>query len=729
MQEIKRNILARVYILYICVIVFSILIIIQILRIQISQGKYWRERAKLFAIKTEVVKAARGNIYADDGKQLLSTSVPIFELRLNASSGLIKDEDFKKTVGKLADSLSDIFKDRSSGEYKNLMMNARDDKLRGGYLLIKREVLFGQLKRIKKFPKFKSGGNAIGLDIKQSEKRVTPYDLLARRTVGFIGTRLKDTRDTVIKGRKIRIRLAEPAQVPVYAGLEGYFSKVLNKLEGTDGKRLVRLAPGGERLPVYNDSTLIEPKNGKDVITTLNIDLQEVAQNSLMENLIINKADHGCVVLMEVATGAVKAIVNLKRDSTNGKTNFSEAYNYAIGEATEPGSTFKLASLLVALEDKVVDTNTRFATGFAKKQFGAKIVSDAHVLPGINTVKSIFEHSSNIGTVTAIWTNYNQHPEKFIEGLYRLNLQKPLGLTILGEKAPDIKDTKSEYWHTPYSLPSMAFGYEIEVTPLQILTLYNAIANNGKMIRPMFVKEIREMGKTQERYYPTVIKQSICSKETIGKLKKMMEGVVERGTAKEKFKGSLYKVAGKTGTAQINYVNRGKEKMLYRASFVGYFPADKPKYSCIVVITNPSAKAYYGGAVAAPVFKDIADKVYSTLLNNYQNVPKSDKKLLSPIKKAVNNNDLKQVNTKLNYPVLTPEVKNDWILTQLDSTLRLTIDPGVKAGTIPDVTGMGMKDAIYLLENAGYKVTVSGRGIVRSQKLIKPKEVTIVMNN
>ena len=364
---------------------------------------------------------------------------------------------------------------------------------------------------------------------------------------------------------------------------------------------------------LFNDSTIVEPENGKDVVTTLNMDIQEVAQNSLMANLALNKAEDGCAIVMEVATGQIKAIVNMKRDSSNGKTSFSEALNYAVGRATEPGSTFKLASLLVALEDKVVDTNSRFDTGFKEKKFGSKIVTDAHVLPGTHTVKEIFEHSSNIGTVTVIWNNYHNNPQKFIDGLYKLNIQKPLGLTIFGEKAPDIKNTSSSWWHTQYSLPSMAFGYEVELTPLQILTFYNAVANNGKMVRPMFVKEIREMGKTEEVYRPTVITQQICSKETLGKLRKMLEGVVERGTGKGCFKGSPFKIAGKTGTAQINYVNRKVQKMTYRASFVGYFPAENPKYSCIVVITNPSAGAYYGASVAAPVFKDIADKIYSTL--------------------------------------------------------------------------------------------------------------------
>ncbi len=717
MQEIKNTILIRVYILYVCIILFSFIIIGQIIRIQFSQGKYWKERAKEFSVRTQVIKATRGNIYADDGKQLLATSVPIFELRLNASTIVISDDDFSQTVGPLADSLSGLFKDRSSGEYKTLMRKGRRDKRRGGYLLIKKDVLYEQLKRIKKFPKFKTGRNVIGLDIKQYDKRVMPYDLLAKRTIGFNAiVPIKDS----ITGKY--------RNDTIYVGLEGYFSKKVKRLTGVNGKGLVRLVAGGERLPLYNDSSIVEPKNGKDIVTTINVDIQEVAQNSLMENLIKNKAEHGCAVLMEVATGQIKAIVNLKRDSVKGKTIFSEAFNYAIGEATDPGSTFKLVSLAVALEDKVVDTNSLFNTDFSKKQFGAKIVSDVHVLAGINTVKSIFEHSSNIGTTAVIWNNYQNNPKKFIDGLYRLNIQKPLGLTIFGEKAPDIKDTKSKWWHTEYSLPSMAFGYEVEITPLQILTFYNAIANNGKMVRPMFVKEIREMGKLEQTFYPTVIKQSVCSKETIGKLRKMMEGVVERGTGKGCFKSSLYKVAGKTGTAQINYVNKNKQKMIYRASFAGYFPADKPKYSCIVVITNPSAGAFYGGAVAAPVFKDIADKVYSALLNNYQEQPKSAKKDFAPVTKVVNNYDIKKINSDFKYPLTGSDIKNDWVIAKVDSTLNLSVNPISKAGDIPNVIGMGLKDAVFTLENSGYKVTFNGKGIVKSAKMIRVKEVKLELS-
>ena len=733
MQEIKNSILKRIYILYFSVLIFSIIIVFQILRIQLTQGKYWKERAKEFAIKSQVVEATKGNIYADDGKALLATSIPIFELRLNASSGLIKDEDFDKTVDALSDSLATLFKDRSYNEYRLLLMKARKDKRRGGYLLLQKNVSYVQVKRVKKFPKFKSGRIAIAIDIKQEDKRVLPYDLLAKRTIGFIGLRDADHKDTVINGKKRRINFREPRKVAVYAGIEGYFSKAMKVLVGEDGKRLVRLAAGGERLPLYNDSSIVEPKNGRDIVTTINVDIQEVAQNSLMENLIKNKAEHGCAILMEVATGEIKAIVNLKRDTIGGKITFSEAYNYAIGEAANPGSTFKLASLMVALEDKVVDTNTRFNTDFSVKKIGAKLVSDAHPIPGMQTVKQIFEKSSNVGTATVIWDKYHDNPQKFIDGLDKLKLRKPMGLDMYGEGYPYIKDLKDPFWRTPYSLPSMAFGYEVELTPLHILTFYNAAANNGRMVRPMFVKEIREMGVTVEKFYPTAISQHICSKETLGKVRSMMEGVVIRGTAKECFKKSLFTIAGKTGTAQINYTSRGVQKMIYRASFVGYFPADKPKYSCIVVITNPSAGAFYGGVVAAPVFKDIADKVYSTLYTNYQaDKPLSKKKKIVAVTKVVNYNDLNKVATELKYPIVKPAGTTVYSILKMDTMLSVnnlnTNITGLKSFIAPNVVGMNLKDAIYELERAGFKVRINGKGAVKSQTVVNQREVKLELS-
>ncbi|MCK4639399.1 MAG: penicillin-binding protein 2, partial [Bacteroidales bacterium] len=419
--------------------------------------------------------------------------------------------------------------------------------------------------------------------------RKMPFKELAKRTIGY-----------------------ENKKENLFVGLEGAYSEYL---EGKKGKQLRQRICNGDWKPIQDENE-IEPQNGKDIITTIDINIQDVAENALLEHLKEHKAFQGCAILMEVETGYIKAIANLQYDSSDNK--YKESYNYAFAENVEPGSTFKLASMIAVIEDRKVNLSDTIDTGDGWIVYYNRTMRDAYkIRDGKITCREAFEKSSNVGVSMIIWDAYKKNPEKFVEHLYDMSLNKPLGIEFQGEGHPFIKHPKDKKIWYGTTLPWMSVGYEISLTPLQILTFYNAVANGGKMVKPMFVKEIRQTGKTIKTFKPVVINKSICSKRTIDTVQSLLEGVVERGTAKS-LNNSIYKIAGKTGTAQIANKNKGYNKGFYNASFVGYFPADDPKYSCIVVVNKPSGGKYYGSSVAAPVFKEIADKVYATQLDIHQ---------------------------------------------------------------------------------------------------------------
>jgi cell division protein FtsI (penicillin-binding protein 3) len=470
---------------------------------------------------------------------------------------------------------------------------------------------------------------------------------------------------------------------------------------------------GGDWITI-SDASSVDSKDGNDIVTTIDIDLQDVASSALLKQLKKHNANHGCAVVMEVETGDIRAIVNLEQASDG---SYHESYNYAIGESTEPGSTFKLPSLMAALEDGVIDTGDIVDTGSGSVKFYNKIIRDTKEEGyGRLTVKQVFEKSSNVGTSKLIYEHYKDRPKDFVNRLYAMKLNQKLDIQIAGEGEPLIRYPGDKLW-SGLSLPMMSHGYEVQLTPLQILTFYNAVANDGRMMKPRFVTAIMNNGNVIKQFEPDVIINSIASRSTIRKAKKMMEGVVEHGTAMN-LKNANYRIAGKTGTAQIAKGKAGYRsgtRISYQASFVGYFPAENPLYSCIVVVNAPSNGVYYGNLVAGSVFREISDKIYAThFFRDYVTDNQDDKKTAAPEAGNGLRADINEVLSELdvNYK---KGAKDQWVATRENGdTIRL-VGLTMKEGLVPDVRGMSLRDALFLLENSGYRVKYNGKGKVLRQ--------------
>jgi cell division protein FtsI (penicillin-binding protein 3) len=600
------------------------------------------------------------------------------------AGGIEKDEVFYERIDSLAQKLSMFFGDKSTSQYSRYLRNAREDSAR--YLLIKRDVSYQELKEIRKFPVFNMGRYKGGLIAVQQNKRILPFRTLAARTIGY-------------KNENVQ---------PV--GLEGAYG---DYIDGESGKRLMQRIAGGTWMPVNRDIE-IAPKDGSDIISTIDINMQDVAQRALEKQLIKSNADHGTVILMEVNTGEIRAIANFTKVEEG---TYKEKFNYAIAQSAEPGSTFKLASYMVALEDGKFDLNDLVDTEGGKYKIYRHTIRDSHEGGyGVITMKRAFEVSSNVAIVKKIYQSYKDNPGDFTEKLRDLHLGERAGLQIPGEGTPLIKTPENKSW-SGLTLPQMAYGYELKMTPLQMLTFYNAVANNGRMIAPLFVREIRKFGNTVERFEAREINTKICSDETLGKLKNMMEGVVnDEGGTGEKLKNPLYKIAGKTGTAQVAQGKDGyRLKREYQASFCGYFPADKPKYSMIVVVHNPdrSKGSYYAADVAGPVFREIADKVYAR-----------DSKMVNQMKvQYVGNTRMPEIKTG-NRKSAQRVYKAFGIKALYASNSAHTVDTNngipyqeisYTDGFVPDVIGMGLKDALYIMGNAGLRPIVKGSGRVVKQ--------------
>jgi cell division protein FtsI (penicillin-binding protein 3) len=688
MKEIKKDILLRVYVVYFGILLFGMAIIGKAIYIRSTEGKELLEKARKQEMRFFPVDAIRGNICADDGT-LLATSIPIFDIRMDISSELISDELFNNKVDSLGNQLSILFKDKKPSEYKNSLWEGRRNGDR--YLMIHRDVTYPELRQMRKFPILKMGTYKGGMIVIPQFQRELPFKNLARRTIGYENI--------------------EAAQ-KVYVGLEGSFSK---NLQGTGGKRLMRRIGNAAWMPVDIENE-VEPQNGDDIITTLDINLQDLAESALRKEMIADSADHGCVIVMEVKTGFIKAIINLGKSPRGG---YEEVFNYAIGESSEPGSTFKLASFLVGLEDGKITMDQPINLGNGIMNYHGRSMTDAHKLTGTLLAHQVFEKSSNVGTSKLIYNAYADEPQKYIDGLYRMSINLPQNLQIGGEGRPYIKNTKSKWW-SAVSLPWMSIGYEVAITPLQTLTLYNAVANNGVMVKPLFVSEIRKNGQVVQSFEPVVINPHICSPATIEKARMLLEGVVERGTGTS-LKNPHYKVAGKTGTAQVAMNNKGygqgTKAIKYKGSFVGYFPADHPRYSIIVVINNPSRGKYYGGAVAAPVFKEIADRIFANLHDVNNPPPLDTTGHLIPSANAGVQRDLEDAYAWLNIKAKPLNTAAQWAIPVSNNSSVILLPSNHFQGTMPDVTGMGVKDAVFLLEQMGLKVMLNGKGNVVKQSL------------
>lgn len=650
MEVENKTVTFRIYLVAFVILLMAIAIVVKLTNIQWVEGDYYRELAKEKTVKSFVIPANKGNIYSADGS-LLATSIPNYKIRFDAVAP--KKQDFKENVDALADSLSVLLR-KPSSFFRSELKRARRNKNR--YYLVAKDLSFTQYMKIKKFPLFNLGAYKGGMITEQQTVREHPIGEIAQRTIGYS-------------------RIDEHGRVRE-AGIEGAFSKYLN---GKDGRILKQKIAKGQWKPLRDDNE-VEPRDGYDVVSTIDVYIQDIAHHALLKQLESYEADHGCVVVMETKTGEVKAISNLGRDSQG---NYYEKLNYAVGESHEPGSTFKLVDLIALLDDEMIDTSAVFNSFNGTIVYRGKKVVDSHEggYGKISLAKG-FEVSSNTVMVQAVYNNYKSNPQKFVDRINSYGLNKPLGLPFTGEGKPYIPQRTDKRW-SAISLPWMAFGYGVSVTPLQTLALYNAIANNGEMIKPIFVKEIKEWNKTIKQYNKEVINPKICSDETISKVKAVLENVVKKGTGKALYSKD-FSMAGKTGTAQVNYAKDGGAGKYYASSFVGYFPADAPKYSCIIVVHKPNTanNNYYGADVAGPVFKRIAQKIFT------------DTPSTNEVKNLQKKNQIQENNYNQYY---THSEKRN--------------------GLVPNVKGWAGMDAVALLENLGLKVKVRGVGKVKKQSL------------
>ena len=695
-MSIKNEIVAKLAFVYWSVVFFGLLILLKVVFLQVFQRSKWKERQEAVSLKNVSIKANRGDILSLDGRALAS-SVPYYEVRMDLKSKAMKQETFNEGLDSLAFCLSKLLYDPTKTDNrtkKDIILDLRQARRDAdSYHLIARKLDYSQLKQLRKFPIFRLGPYKGGLIVVQHSERKKPFKDLASRTIG---------------------RVKNQSETKNIIGIEGAYDKLL---AGTDGLRLMKKLSGNNWMPV-NDNNQVEPKDGLDVVTTIDVNIQDIAENALLKQLQLHKAHHGCAIVMDVQSGEVRAIANLM-DSAG---IYKEYYNYAIGVATEPGSTFKLVSMICAIEDGFVKLTDSVDTQGGELDYcNFKIRDSKKGGHGIISAQQAFELSSNVGVAKLILKHYQNNPKKMIDRIYAMKLNQPLNIDIQGEMNPYIKNTKDRFW-SKVSLPQMAIGYETKLTPLQILTFYNAIANNGVMVKPRFVREIRDHSKIVAEFIdPEVINPMVCSKATIAKVKTMMVGVVETGTATN-IRSASYKIAGKTGTAQIanqRYGYKTSSGVSYQASFAGFFPADNPRYSCIIVVNDPSEKEYYGSTVAGPVFKEIADKIYATNLDMQQNnvLEETGAAKGIPQTKAGYYQDMDGALTWLDIPFKYLSKKTKWVnTTKKEDYVAINGQKNVK-NAVPKVEGMGLRNAIMLLENAGLKVQVVGKGRVVSQSV------------
>lgn len=672
--------------------------------IQRVQGSFWRGMGDSLHLKYLPINAERGSIYSEDGN-MLSTSVPIFDIYVDFGADALREKDgkrFKDNVDSLSLCLANLFGDKAKADYKRELEFAFKNKER--YYLLKRKISFDDYKQLREFPLVRQGRNKSGFIIDPRDKRINPYVLLANRTIGL--SRMDSTKNV---------------------GLEKTYDSLL---KGTTGQRLMRYTAGAY-MPV--EGAELDPVNGKDIITTLDTYMQDVAENALMKMMVGNNSLHGTAIVMETATGKIKAIANLGQEKNpdgtakkdeNGNSMYTEDLNYGIGKATEPGSIFKLATLLSLLEDKYVTIDTKVDCEGGVKYFSGLRIKDSHLGAGSISVKQAFFTSSNVAFAKLATQYYQDQPTKFTDHLDKFRLNKMTGVDIVASSGkPTIKTPKNRSW-SKTTIPFMAHGYEELVTPLHMLMLYNAVANNGKMMRPYLVNAVRDYGVDIKTIQPEVLVEKICSDETLAQAKVCLKAVVDsaHGTGHKILFDSSYSISGKTGTAVTALNNKGYNKgnKIYQASFIGFFPSDKPMYTMAVVIQNSNeSKLVYGADVSGRVFKEISDHIYSRFIS-----------------KASLKDNLTSDTTLYNYY----GIKNDWtsIFNYLnmgyqDSAMNglwriagvknnqagLTIPAQAQTANAitPDVTGMGLKDAVYLLENKGFKTAVTGRGRVVNQSV------------
>ncbi len=689
-MSVRKEIRTRLIIVFAIFLASMLLAVGQIISLQFIQNEKWEEELAKYESAERVVEAERGDILDSEGR-LLASTIPSYKIYMDMrAGGLSKNRHlFHNNVDSLSYCLAHLIKDKSASQYKRDLQSAYRSGNRY-YRVIRRKVSYTEYKQIKQFPLFRKGQNTSGFIAEKIEQRKLPFGVLAARTIGTYSA--SENRGVV--------------------GIENAFDDQLKGVPGTE----IRKKVSGSWISINT----IDPIPGKNVKTTINIDIQDIVETALLKQMETHQPKFGTAIVMEVKTGDIKAIANLGRTSNGG---YWEKYNYAIGELMEPGSTFKLASFMVALEDGVINLNDSIDTGDGKFKFYDRTLSDSHEGGyGKISAKEVFERSSNIGTAKIINNNYKDNPQKYVDRLYAMSLNEKLNIGIKGERAPYIKyPTNDPKIWSGITLPWMSMGYEVALLPLHTLTFYNAVANDGKMVKPRLVSDIMHNGKSVKHYKTKVINPSICSKSTIKQAQQLLEGVVENGTATN-LKESHLKIAGKTGTARVANDNEGYSKnssFKYRASFCGYFPAENPMYSCIVLVESPSRHSIYGNVVAGKVFREIADKIYAQTydlqMENEQVAEKTEFKV--PVTMDGNREELIEVFTELKTEITDKGHQQEWIKTYNKNNHIELKDQVFVDNLMPDVKGMGAKDAVFLLENQGLKVKIHGSGRVKYQSI------------
>jgi len=683
LMEKKSELLIRLYMVVGAFALVAIVIFYRVIKVNVFEGDKWREKGNVH-VKWKPIEADRGDIYAMDGSPL-ATSQPFFEIRMDLK--VIKDKLLNAKVDSLAYKLNKMFPaGKSQSQWKSYLQSNRGKK--NAYCLIAKDLTIAQKETVTSFPILRQSKYRGGAMVDRYFKRRKPFRELASRTIGL--------------DRKNSDKV----------GLEGYFDKFL---KGANEKRLMKFIPP-DWIPVYDPSEF-EPQSGDDVYTTIDIDIQDIAHTELEAALHKYEAHSGTVVVMEVATGAIRAISNLTQ---NGKGQYKESYNHAIGKLSEPGSTFKLATALALMDDGYAQLNTKVDLKKGKMKFYDLTMYDSewHGI-GMADMRKAFEMSSNVGIASLANQHYNKTGgnTKFLRTLNRFGLLDATGIELIGEKPPFVKDPiKDKKKWSGTTIPWMAHGYELMYTPLQMLNLYNTVANNGKMMKPYLVSKIKQGDKLIKNFAPRVLNKRIASANAIQGAQDLLEGVVIRGTGR-KLQSEYFDFAGKTGTTRVNYANKDEEKE-YNASFAGYFPANNPKYSMIVVVYKPKGK-FYGGTVAGPVFRNVVEKVHNLKLDLNKAINQGDELI------AAANLPKRRIGYKKDFEKVFKHVgieynnksKSNWVAVDPFDNKMLIDKKSIKKSEVPDVRGMGARDAVYVLENLGLLVELEGQGQVKKQSI------------
>ena len=676
-MNIKKDILWRVIVSILMLTGLGVAILWSAVRLQVVEGDHWRSVSDSLHVTHRTIPAVRGSIYSDDGS-LLSTSVPIYKLSLDFEViNRLHSDSFEQYTNELAEKLSSTLENRSAEEYKQLLTTGYRKQSR--YVTISRHANFIQTRDIQNLPIFNAGRYKGGVILEERTIRKKPYDGLMFRTIGFINENHKG------------------------AGIEASYDDILT---GEDGRMVVRRITSGYYRPIDNNMKL-SAKDGKDIFTTVNIHLQDLLHEALAAGIEANDAEHGTAILLDVKTGQIKAIANLNK-TENG---VAERYNHALGMLYEPGSTVKIVSALAALEEGHVDTDDSIDVHNGKYKFFEKdsIMDSGHGDHRNLTYQQVVEKSSNVGISLTAYNGFKNKPNDFIEYFDELHLTTALQTGIKGEAEPFILRPNKPGW-SGMSVPSISIGYSFNTSPLHMAMLYNAIANNGVMMRPYIIKGIGRFGQIEEAYEPTTLNKKICSESTLASLKQMLEGVVQNGTA-SKLKNVGFPVAGKTGTSRISDSKSGYTKQ-YHSSFVGYFPADQPKYTLIVVISKPSKGRYYGASVALPVFKEIASRIYANAV--HQKMVDKDTIVL-PEQLTGTYAEVKTLAKRYDLPMEFKSRKNELVSAKPTGDFLGGSAITMSDNTMPKLKGMGLTDCLYLLENKGFKVSHRGNGKVVEQ--------------